>query len=306
MAFEMTDPRPPLSIVIAATQPWPEARGCLDSLHAQARRAGAEIIVADGTGRSLPDDARYPGIKRLEAPGRTVFQLRALAMAEAAGEIVAVTEDHCRAAPDWCEAILRAHREFPDAAVVGGAVDNGATGRLADWANFLASNDRFISPLPTGYAADVAGQACISYKRRALPSAYPAAGIVESHHKAFLAARGEKFVGDGRIAVVHVQSFGFSGSCFIHYHEGRTTAGFRRARMSPRARLFGVAKCLALPLRVAVATARITARTIARSPRHLRPALASLPLVAVLLSCHTAGELAGYLSGPGASPRWMR
>src|SRR5258705_81384 len=195
----MSVSRPPLSIAIAATQPWPAARVCLDSLYAQARPAGSQIIVA----------------------------------------------------------------------------------------------------VPTGFRADVAGQACISYKRRELPAAYPAIGIVESHHKALLAGRGGKFVADGRIAVAHVQSFGFPGSCFIHYHEGRTVAGFHLARIPPRARLFGIAKCLALPLRVAVATARITARTIVRNPRHLRPALASFPLVAVLLSCHIAGELFGYLFGPG-------
>ena len=297
---------PPLSIVVATTQPWPEARGCLDSIYGQARRVGAEIIIADGSGRGLADDTRYPGVKRLEAPGRTVFQLRALGMAASTGEIVAVTEDHCRVAADWCDAILRAHREFPEAAVIGGAVDNGATGCLNDWANFLASNDRFISPLPTGFSRDVATQACISYKRRAMPSAYPAIGIVESHHKALLAERGEKFVVDGRIAVAHVQSFGFPGGCFMHFHEGRTTAGFHLGRIPPRARLFGIAKCLALPLRVAVATTRITLRTIRRNPRHLRPVLASFPLVAVFLCCQPAGELLGYLSGPGESPRWMR
>src|SRR5258706_8817888 len=171
----MSVSRPPLSIAIAATQPWPAARVCLDSLYAQARRAGAEIIVADGTGRSLPADSSYPEIRRLEAPGRTVFQLRALAMAAAAGEIVAVTEDHCRVASDWCEAILRAHREFPEAAVIGGAVDNGSTGCLADWANFLPSNDRFISPPPTGFTPDVAGQACHPQKARWPAGPVPAA-----------------------------------------------------------------------------------------------------------------------------------
>ena len=54
----------PLSVVIATAQPWPEVRACLDSLHAQAQEIGAEIIVADGCGRGLTDDAAaaYPEV----------------------------------------------------------------------------------------------------------------------------------------------------------------------------------------------------------------------------------------------------
>lgn len=91
-----------LSVIIATSQPWPELRMCLDSLHNQAVQAGAEVIVADGTGRGLPDDVtgRYPEVTWLKAPGCSVPQLRALAMSQACGEVVAVTEDHCRVAPD--------------------------------------------------------------------------------------------------------------------------------------------------------------------------------------------------------------
>ena len=302
----MAEIRPPLSVVIAATQPWPEIRGCLDSLYAQACAAGAEILVADGTGRALPENSPYPEVRCLESLGATVFQLRALAMAAARGEIVAVTEDHCRVAPDWCAQILRAHREFPDAAVIGGAVENGATGSLIDWANFLASNDRFLMPIPIGEQRDIPGQANISYKGRVVPSDYPAIGIVESHLEQALSERGERFVSDDKIVVEHVQSLGWWGSCFIHYHDGRTIGGFHLPYVSFRTRMLRIAKCLALPARVLVATARITLRTMLRKPRHRRVALLSSPLVALLLCFHTAGELTGYVAGPGKSPTRMR
>lgn len=298
--------RPPLSVIVATTQPWPEIRLSLDSLYLQACEAGAEIIVADATGRGLPDDARYPRARRLVGLGKTVFQLRALAMAESTGEIVAVTEDHCRVAPDWCAQILRAHREWPQAAVIGGAVENGATARLIDWANFFITNGPYLLPIPAGERPDVTGQACISYKRRVVPSEFPAIGMVEADYKQRLRARGEKFVNDDRIVVAHVQSLGFYGSCAIHYHDGRSTAGLRLPRISFFTRLLNIAKGAAFPLRVLFQTARVTLRIAVRKPRHRRRALAAAPLVASLFCFHLAGEWVGYIAGPGDSPSRMR
>ncbi len=298
--------RPPLSVIVATTQPWPEIRLSLDSFYSQACEAGAEIIVADATGRGLPDDACYPRARRLVSLGKTVFQLRALGMAESTGEVVAVTEDHCRVAPDWCAQILRAHREWPYAAVIGGAVENGATTRLIDWANFFASNDRFLPPLPAGQDGTATTQANISYKRRVIPCEYPALDILEKFYNERLRERGERIINDGRIIVAHVQSLGFWGSCLIHYHDARVVAGFYLPRISTLTRLLRIAKCLALPARVLIATTRITVRTMLRKPRHRRHALLSSPLIALLLCFHTAGELVGYLAGPGDSPSRMR
>src|SRR3989442_15493449 len=80
-----------LSIVIATIKPWPEVRRCLDSLHSQARAAGAEIIVADGHGKGLPDDVADwdPYVIWLKRVGGSVFHVGGLAMARARGEIVA-------------------------------------------------------------------------------------------------------------------------------------------------------------------------------------------------------------------------
>ena len=127
---------PHLSVVIATSQPWPEMRGVLDSVYVQTRALGAELIVVDGHGQGLCEDHGYAGVRWLRRPGNTVFQLRAIGLAEARGEVVAVTEDHCRVAPDWCEQVLRAHRENPHAAVIGGVVDNGAVDSLWDRASF--------------------------------------------------------------------------------------------------------------------------------------------------------------------------
>src|SRR5438046_712501 len=91
MTMSAAEPR--LSIVIGTTAPWPGIRGCMDALYDQARRVGAEIIVVDSTTGALPGDERYAGVRLIRAPGKNVFQLRAIGMRAAAGAIVATTED---------------------------------------------------------------------------------------------------------------------------------------------------------------------------------------------------------------------
>jgi len=51
---------------------------------------------------------------------------------DGAGDIVALTEDHCVVAADWCTAIVRAHEEHPQALGVSGAIENGSTGSVVD------------------------------------------------------------------------------------------------------------------------------------------------------------------------------
>jgi len=47
----------------------------------------------------------------------------------------------------------------------------------------------------------------------------------------------------------------------------------------------------------------ITVGPVMCKRRLLRPALASVPLTALVVTCHAAGEFVGYISGPGNSPQ---
>jgi hypothetical protein len=299
-------PTPRLSIVLAATQPWPAAKLAVDSLYEQALAVGAEIIVADGCGQGAPPVSQYPVVRRLTLPGASVFQLRASALAVSRGAIVAVTEDHCRVAPDWCQRILTAHREYPQADMIGGAVENGADRFAIDWANFLIANDRFLPPLSRGEQSFIAGQANVTYKRRALPTPYPPEGIDEGSFRRALQARGGKLYSDDRIRVWHVQSLGVWGSCIVHFHDGRTLAGVKRARLSTRRWAVQLVKMGLLPVRVLLNAPRIALRTAWDKGAYCRPALRSLPWLGLVLCFHYAGELVGHLAGPGNSPHRLR
>src|SRR5262245_30836690 len=202
----MSRSRPALSVVVASTQPWPALRPCLDALLPQIRGLGAELIVVDGNDHGLPDSGVPAGVNWQRRPGASPYQLRAAGLAAARGAIVAVTEDHCVVRPDWCAQVLEAHQRWPRAAVIGGALENGATSTLLDWAGFFVAQSSFLPPLPTGEREHVSGQANVSYKAQVLPESFPAIGMVESHFQRQARARGEILVTDGRMVVHHAQA----------------------------------------------------------------------------------------------------
>ncbi len=291
----------PLSIVIATTKAWPEIEPCLESLVKQAQAVGAELLVADGHGEGLPSTVAqcYPNLTWIKQPGASVFALRGLAMTQASGDIVAVTEDHCTVTPGWCEGILRAHREHPEAAAIGGVVENGATSRLIDWSNFLIVFGPFTAPITPGRQDAISLQANISYKRGVIRHAMFSQGMMEFLFNRHLRDQGEVLLADDRLVVSHNQTWGFWGTFAAHFHNGRSIAGFRLERMSWIERLIRLGGCAILPGYLLY----VTIWPVMRKRRLLKQALASLPLSTLVVTCHAAGEFVGYVFGPGNSPR---
>lgn len=289
-----------LSIVIATTHPWPEIREALESLRDQAAEHGAEILVVDGDGAGFPETEahHHPNVRVVDRRDASVFALRAHGIAQARGDIVAITEDHCRVAADWCARILEAHREHPEAAAIGGGVENGATSTLVDWANFALVFSPFMPPIRNGESDQIALQANISYKRRVIPEAAGQLGLMEFLFNRQLRDRGERLVADGRILVYHHQSHGILRTCASHFHNGRSIAGFRLPDLNGFERVARIGSTVILPPFLLW----LTVRNIGRKGRLRGRILASVPLVVPLVFCHATGELIGYVAGPGSSP----
>lgn len=268
-----------------------------DGLLSQLRRMGGELIVADSSGLPAPaemlDD---PIVVWLERPGEWLFRLRREGYDIARGEIVAMTEDHCVVADDWVERILAAHADAPGAYVVLGAVDNGSTERLTDWALFFVAHLPISSPLPA--RPRVTGHTNLSYKRKAL-SAMPHDGgqLVEIIYNQHLRSLGHMIVGDDRLRVSHHQSASLARYMRLQYDNGRAIAGLRRQEMGAADWLRG-----ALPLGLVLYR---VARTIFVGRGKDVPQfklLAALPMVTLMQLAHALGETIGYLAGPGDSP----
>ena len=224
-----------LSVIVTCTQPWPEVRGCLERLAPQMRAGETELIVADGSACGL--DAKVAEwVRWLRYPGRGPHELRLFGLTEARGDVVAITEDHCDVAPDWCEQVLDAHARHPAAAAIAGPVTNGAAGRLMDRASFFLVHGRNV-PENAGRPGDwfpPAGSN-VSYKREQIMCSVQRPGDLELVVTPQLWAH-DLLAFDENVVVAHSQSLGIAEHLRNHFHSGRSHAGLVAARGGPARR----------------------------------------------------------------------
>jgi hypothetical protein len=286
-----------LTVVVATTERWPHLRPCLDALLPEVKRVGADLIVVDGHGEGLPSNDA-PSYERevswVRKPGASVFELRAAGVTQAKSEIVVTTEDHCIVRDGWCESILEAHRQHPEASVIGGAVYNGSRHGMGDWANFLMTFAAFTPPMQATSRWPTAAN--ISYKRGLL-SENPEAGWLDFEFPPAQRTEG-KVVLDERIALAHIQSDSLIGHVVRHFHNGRSTAGHGFGRGGNQNR--SLARRLKLPVKLTLEALMFT------RGKYERPyAIRSLPAIIVLAIAHSLGELVGSLAGQGRSPKYL-
>lgn len=296
---------PPLSVVIGTTEGWPYVRPVLESLREEVAALGAEIVIADGSGRPAPAAAEVgPAVRWLPVAEPSVFRLYWHGLHAAGGAVIATTEDHCVVRPGWCSAILAAHREHPQAAAIGGAIENGSHESLLDWASFFITQGAHMAPLGQQAVPATTNEACLSLKRHVVEELTDSGGmgfmaILELRR---LAEAGAELRVDDRFAVDHFQTIGFAETTAIHFHNGRAIAGFRRTRGMDAEDWLRMAAALVLPL---ARTARALRLGWAKR-RHRGRLLASVPLMLWLDMCQGVGHLLGYAVGPGDSPGQMR
>jgi hypothetical protein len=264
------------------------------------RAVETELIVADGSACGL-DAKAAERVRWLRFPGRGPHELRLLGLTEARGDVVAITEDHCDVAPDWCEQVLDAHNRHPEAVAIAGPVTNGAAGRLMDRASFFLVHGRNV-PENAGRPGDwfpPAGSN-VSYKREQIMCGVQRPGDLELVVTPQLWANG--MLGfDEKIVVAHSQSLGIAAHLRNHFHSGRSHAGLVAARGTPACRRALVRDAVALPRRLVGATLDV-GRAV---PRYRSEIRRSVPAISVLAIAAAAGYLAG-ISGPGRSLRRLR
>jgi GT2 family glycosyltransferase len=302
----VTGARPPISVAIATGEGWPYVRDLLAAITADVEAVGGEIVVADGSEDKPPPE---PGdisrvVRWIEAPGESVFVLFAIAMKGAQGDVVALTEDHAIPRPGWVEAILRAHREHPAAAAIGGAIENGSTHGLVEWASYFTTQGPHMAPLGNRAVPMTTNEANVSYKRTVVEEMDPdeGSGFMAILYNRRLAEAGKELRVDDRIVVDHFETVGFGWTTSIHFHNGRTISGFRRERGMSREEWLRMATSLMLP---AWRTMRVLRTGLAKG-RLRRQLLVSAPFAVWLEYVQALGHLTGYVAGPGGSPDHLR
>ena len=126
--------KPALSVVISTVAP-PDAvlRASQDLIKQVAAAQGEFIIISGASGTS---SFTIPGVRLHSMPGASVFDCRAQALGIASADIVALTEDHCIPATDWCVRILQNFSTWPDLILLGGTVINASNKRIEDLMNY--------------------------------------------------------------------------------------------------------------------------------------------------------------------------
>jgi len=279
-------------------------RSCLDSLISQIDPPPFEVIVTHQPG--YPDiqvlREQFPNILFLEIrnlkrytgrPGSREHhnELRARGIAAASGTIIALTEDHAVADPDWCARIIQAHAD-PAVHAVGGAIENAASGLLS-WAVYFREVGRLQNPVrendPRG-PSDVN----VSYKRAALESIRPLwiETFEEQAVNGALRKSGSRLVLSRRIVVYqNRRNLDLRTALKERWIWGRSYGAWRG--LTGPTRFVWAAISLLMPF---VAVARMATAVIVKR-RNVGLFFRALPLVFLVATSWSGGETVAYLSG---------
>ena len=291
--------QPRLSVVVPTRTGWPGYEPYFVHHRREVEAVGGELVVVDGTGRPAPGaDVIGPNTRWISHPGESVMRLRALGYPEARGAIVAVSEDHTRVPIGWASAILACHAEHPEAAAIGGSVDNGVSRSYVEWADYFCGHDREVPPVGHARPVGVIGLTNVSYKRDILKELKPLAGVGvnDAVFQRELARAGHTLLVDDRISCEHEQRLGAWAATRLLYHSGRMGAGGRRQRMNPAE----IARIVATPVSPLLLTVRLGLWLLQRR-RYRARFLVELPVIFWLYGARAVGELTGYVAGPGRS-----
>jgi hypothetical protein len=281
--------RPPLTVIIPVREGMHEIGPVLDALLPQARLTGTEVLVVGPVSGPADEPLR---LVREDDPN--LLRMHMVGIREARGEIIAIGEDHAVPRPDWCEAVIRAHAEHPDAPAVAGCLENASDHTLSGRAHFLAVAAPYSRPMPVLPALRPPPASTLSVKREVLREAGHEPGHFESVLLPRLFAEGG-IVADDRVAVDHVQDHGILGSAALGFHAARSSYGYHGAELTRAERLRQARWSIVhWPRRIFGEAFRATGDR--------RGTRAELAVVALLAIAHGLGAAVGSLAGPGRSP----
>jgi glycosyltransferase involved in cell wall biosynthesis len=275
----------------------------LDALEHQDGDVAFEVIVADRCGDGTAEQIRreHPAVQVLDAPAGTELPtLRTLALEQARGKYVFVTEDHNVPPSNWIARFVDELERAPDTvAAVGGLVDNAMRARAVDWAAFLCEYAAFLPPEPSGEVADAPGMN-VAYRRNVfdgLDREVLTRGFWESTVHPRLREQGRTFRRAGDVVMSHRKRFGFRYFLSQRFVYSRYYAGVRFEHHQLGKRLMYAVLSPLLPPLVLVRVAKgALSREVFR-----QPALRSLPALACFSVAWGIGEAVGYVLGPGDS-----
>lgn len=296
-----------LSIVMTVVDGEAALVRALEALRRQVDPPAMEIIVPvdDSIAEIARLAARYPEVRfvqlgPLSPPGATLDAFaqhaiydrrRAGGLRAATGALVAMLEDRGLPRADWARAMVDLHAASRRAAV-GGAIANGAAGRVR-WALFFCDFGRFQAPLAQDdaeYVTDIN----ICYEREAIESVRSLweDRYFESQVNWALRRRGNRLqLSDRALVVLERGPIGLGAVMRERTGWGRIFGQVRGRETTPARCLAWAAVSPAIPW---VLLARHFRRQLAKG-HHMREFAGAVPAMVLLLHCWVLGEFLGYL-----------
>ena len=142
---------PALSVVVPSVNGWSDLQDCLRALEREHADVPLEVIVPERVGTAVRSrlQAEFPRARVIDVdPLTTIPEMRARSFDAATAPSVAVIEDHVIVPAGWARQMIAAIGSGDR--VIGGSIENGATGTLLDWAAFLCEYSHCLPPLPAG------------------------------------------------------------------------------------------------------------------------------------------------------------
>lgn len=302
---------PDISIVVAICDGGAALRACLDALMARRRGVSAEVIVPYD--HASPDAAAmaadFPEVRFIDlgAPDggrlpRNAVELhrlwdirRAEGVRQARGRLIGMVEDRGIPAPDWAEAMVALHDEHPEAAAIGGCIDNGLD-TTWNWAIHFCEFARYLAPQPAT-PADALSATNISYRAAdllALRPLYAERFYEPQVHAAFQAAGKPLILADRARTTQRRPRIGTASLLSEWYFWGLYYGRMQAGKLTPPQRAVRALATPALPFVQTLRHYRNQRRKGLYGERFRRAA----PLVFLISAMWALGECAGYLRGP--------
>lgn len=281
-------PEHDVTIVVGATASETTLASFLAALEQQRHRA--QIVVLEAKAGSEAIRERFPWAEFHVRPGALVPELWRDGIACARGRIVALTIAQMIPAPDWVDAMIRAHQDYD---AVGGAIDPGEGLRPADWAEYFCRYARDMAPFEPNDHDELAADNA-SYKRALLLEEWVSLrdGFWEPVIHRVLRRRGVRLWHTPAVLVWMGRSSGLRAFARQRNKHGRLYANQRGSTLSRAHHVLGVIRSPVVPF---LMTARVFRRVFAKKRFRVR-AIAASPLVFALYSVWAFGEARGHLS----------
>jgi hypothetical protein len=300
--------KPTLTIVAIIIDGGPYLRDFLRAVFAMTDPPPLEVIVPYDA--SVADTkllaSEFPQVKFLDmgviVPTRSIEsqggqhelydRRRAVGLAAATGDIVAMLEDRGHPNPDWASTLMRLHSERPNK-VIGGAIECREPVNLLHWSFYVTDFGRYGRPFESGPASWVS-DVNVSYKPEALEETRHLwkDRFYEMIVHRYLMGKGEELHLSNQLVVNHGRPPVTLGKLLRERLEWGILFGYVRTKQTSPLERLGL--ILGSPLIAPVLWVRhgLIQAQKGRGLRYLK----ALPYVILLTSTWTVGEVWGYIT----------